>query len=162
MSIPSIPNTILKYLRRFDLSSIAQSRDGRLAATRNPENYQHAWWCNSVDVGRVIKHARRNGGDVPAAARALRVRLAPHDFVMQNTEKIVAKLDARLASAQQSGNLKSFNVAYANYRRAKFVAGQPAMGYSASRSRLRAALSETAAGQPPVALFRRVFEPERG
>jgi hypothetical protein len=124
MSIPPIPNSVLRYLRRFDLSSVAQSRDGRLAATRNPENYEQAWWCKSVDVGRVIQYARRNGGDIAQAAAAIGVKLATHAFVMQRTEELTKRLDARLASAQANGSLKVFNVAYRDRRQAAFREGK--------------------------------------
>jgi hypothetical protein len=161
MSIPPIPSSVLRYLRRFDLSSVAQSRDGRLAATRNPENYERAWWCKSVDVGRVIEYARRNGGDVPQAAAAIGVKLAPHDYVMQNTEQITSRLDARMRAAQASGGLREFNVRYSQYRRARLDAGTPAMGYSAARSRLRKALTEVAAGKAAPGIIARVFGGEK-
>jgi hypothetical protein len=161
MSIPAIPNSILQYLRRFDLCSVAQSRDGgRLVATRDPQGYHRAWWCNSLDAGRVIRAARADSGNVVKAAAALGVKLAPHDYVMQHTEQIIAKLDARLASAQKTGALliKEFNASYREYRRAKFVAGQPAMGYSAARSLLRKVLVEAAAGKASPGFVRRVFD----
>jgi hypothetical protein len=83
-TIPKIDGSVLRYLARFDLHAIAETEDRRLVSTRNPAGHRQAWWCNSLDVGRVIRRARRDNGDVVRAAAALGVKLAPHGYVMQS------------------------------------------------------------------------------
>jgi hypothetical protein len=158
MSIPSIPNSILQYLRRFDLSSIAQSRDhgGRLVVTRNPEGHAEAWWLAARDAGCVIAKARADG-DVPRAAAALGIRCVEHAHMMQRTEEIVRRLDARLRTAQSTGALQSFNREFQRRRQAAFAQGRSYMGYSAARARLRQALTDAAAGKAAPGIIARVF-----
>jgi hypothetical protein len=157
MSIPTVTNSVLSYFHRFDLSSIARTRDGRLVATKDPTGYESAWWMRAADVGPVLARARADHADVPAAAVALRVKAIEHSAAVQRAEELVARLDARLKSAQQSGALRQFNVAYGRYRRARLDAGEPAMGYSAARARLRKAMVEAAAGKASPGFVRRVF-----
>jgi hypothetical protein len=61
--------------------------------------------------------ARQDHTDVPQAAAALGVQCVEHGHAMQRTEQIVAKLDAGIASAQRSGSLRHFNIAYRESRR---------------------------------------------
>ena len=145
-------------MHSFDLAAIARTRDGRLVATRDPAGHEAAWWGKAVDPGPVIKRASANSGDVVKAAVKLGVRLIEHTTALQRTEQLVAKLDARMHSAQAGGDLKIFNRAYRAYRLSRTAAGQPVMSFTVARSRLRQTLSEVAAGKAAPGVIKRVFE----
>jgi hypothetical protein len=51
-TIPPLPHGVAAYVRAFDLTSIAVTRDGRLVVTRNPAGAQAAWWCSATDASR--------------------------------------------------------------------------------------------------------------
>jgi hypothetical protein len=141
------------------LSAIAKTRDGLLFVTRNPVGAEVAWWGRAVDVGAVLDRARADHGDVEATAAALRVKLVEHSAALQRTETLVAKLDARVRTAQAGGDLKAFNKAYRQYRLDLTATGRAPMTYTVARSRLRQALSEAAADKASPGVIRRVFEP---
>ena len=104
----------------------------------------------------MLKRARADSGDVPAAAAALGVRVAEHTAMMQRTNALVGK---RIAQANANGDLGDFNRQYRVYRVTRTLRGQPAMSYTTARSRLRRALVEHAAGKAkPGAIVTRVFE----
>jgi hypothetical protein len=131
-------------------------RDGRLLSARDPSGHERAWWCQSVDVGRVIRRARKDG-DVAGAAVALGVRIVDHDHVLQRAQESVQRLDARVAGAQRNGDLSFFNSEYRRRRQEAFVQGRSFMPYGAAKARLKNALVGVAAGDRP-ALVARVFE----
>jgi hypothetical protein len=103
----------------------------------------------------VITRARN--GDVPKAAAALRVKLVEHSAALQRAEQLVAKLDARMAQAQQAGDLSAFNRSYRQYRLSHTAAGQPVMTYVTARSRLRQAVCRGRRWQGPPGIIARVF-----
>jgi hypothetical protein len=107
MSIPPIQNSVLSYLRSFDLACVALIRDRRLIGTRDPAGHEMAWWLRAVDVGRVIKWARANSGDVPRASAALGVQLVEHSAAVQRAQRLVAKLDTRMAERRRVATLDS-------------------------------------------------------
>jgi len=158
MSIPKMAGDVLRYLEKFDLACVARGRDGRLTITRNPEGAEQAYWLAARDAGAVLAKARTDHGDIPRAAATLRVKCVDHGSLMQRTEEIVRRLDVRMKAAQTNGVMRVFNVQYKERRQKAFEQGKNFMGYSAARSRLRAALIETAAGEPPTKLLQRVFE----
>jgi hypothetical protein len=159
MSIPPIARPVLDYFSRFDLSAVGLTRDNRLVSTRNPAGLQCAWWGRAVDVGMVLERAKADSLDVVKAARQLKVRVVEHPAAMQRVEELVKRLDARMSSARQEGELALFNKSYKEYRQRRFVAGKPSMTYAQARSRLRAALAEVAAGKaPPSGIIARVFD----
>ena len=129
MSIPAIANSTLAYFHSFDLAAIARTRDCRLVATRNPAGHEAAWWGKATDLGLVLDRARADHGDVAAAAAAVRIKLVPHADALQRTETIVARLDARVAQAQQSGDLGFFNREFARRRQEAQAAGRPFPNY---------------------------------
>jgi hypothetical protein len=140
MSIPPIAKNVLSYLKQFDLTAVAMSRDRRLYATRDPSGAKSAFWARACDVGALIRLAQADSGDVVAAARALGVRVVSHAEALQRTEQLVSKLDARLKTAQQSDAMKTFNTEYRARRLATREADQGFMSYGAARARLRKAL----------------------
>jgi hypothetical protein len=149
---------VLSYFASFDLAAVAVTRDGRLLVTRNPAGHEAAWWGRASDLGRVLKRAARDSGDVMAAAVALDVRLVEHSAALQRTEQLVSKLNARMHVAQAGGELQIFNQSYRRCRLARTAAGQPTMSFTVARSRLRQALADTAAGKAPGGIVARVFE----
>jgi hypothetical protein len=145
-------------MHSFDLAAIAKTRDGRLVATRDPTGFDAAWWGKATEIGPVIKRASANSGDVVKAAVKLGVRLVEHSAALQRTETLVARLDARMSTAQAGGDLKAFNRAYRQYRISRTAAGQPVMSFTVARSRLRQALADVAAGKAAPGVMARVFE----
>jgi hypothetical protein len=156
MSIPSIPNSVLQYLRRFDLVAVARSRDGRLTITRDPQGAAEAHWLAPRDAGVVLAAARQDHGDVVKAALALGVRLAPHSHVMQRSQEIVDRLGTRIAQAQRAGEVSFINREYKRRRLQAQAEGRPFMPYRAAQARLRKALVGVAAGDP-APIMTRVF-----
>jgi hypothetical protein len=144
-------------MHSFDISTIAETKDGKLISTRNPQGYSQAWWFRASDIGRVLRKALADHHNVPKAAAALGVKLVEHASAMQRTETLIDKLDARMHTAQAGGNLKIFNRSYREYRLSRTAAGQPVMSFTVARSRLRRALTEVAAGAPPAGIVKRVF-----
>ena len=158
MSIPVIQSRVLRYFESFDLAAVAVTRDNRLLVTRNPAGCDAAWWGKAADVGPVLGRARADHGDVPAAAAALRIKLVPHADALQRTEDLVRRLDARVRTAQEAGDLSAFNKAYRRYRLDLTAAGRAPMTYTVARSRLRQALAEVAAGKASPGFIRKVFD----
>ena len=156
--IPAIRASVLRYFESFDLSAIAVTRDGRLVSTRNPSGLECAWWGKATEIGPVLDRARADHGDVAAAAAALRIRLVPHADALQRTETLVARLDARMHTAQAGGDLQAFNKAYRRYRLDLTAAGRAPTTYTVARARLRQALAEVAAGKAAPGIIARVFD----
>jgi hypothetical protein len=157
MSIPTVRASVLSYFRRFDLSAIARTRDGgRLVSTRDPSGAEAAWWMRSADISQVLQRARADHQDVPAAARALRIKIIEHSQAVQHTEKIVAKLDARLRTAKRNGDMGFINREFRQRRLQAQAEGRPFMPYKAAQARLRKALVGVAAGDP-APIVTRVF-----
>jgi hypothetical protein len=46
-----------------------------------------AWWVEADQAEGVVKQARKNGGDIPAAARELGVTLTAHDVVIARAKQ---------------------------------------------------------------------------
>jgi hypothetical protein len=65
-TIPTLPHGVSDYVAAFDLTSIAVTRDGRLVVTRNPAGAASAWWCPAKEASRLVRHARKDSGDIPA------------------------------------------------------------------------------------------------
>ena len=74
-----------------------------------------AWWCEIVKAGPVIRAARRHGGDIPAAARALGLVLT-HDATVLARAGRLARIEAGMASAQRTVVLHEFNQEYRRRR----------------------------------------------
>jgi hypothetical protein len=148
---------VLKYFEPFDLAAIARTRDNRLVSTRNPAGAEAAWWLRARDVGRVLRKARADSGDVVKAATALGVRIVSHPEACQRAEELVAKLGSRITQAQQAGALGFVNREYKLRRQQAQAEGRSFMPYSAAKARLRRALVDVAAGDRP-AIMTRVFE----
>src|ERR1700731_4882839 len=138
-TIPPLPRGI--GVAAFDLTSIAVTRDGRLVVTRNPAGATAAWWCPAREASRVVRHARKDSGDVEAAARALGVPVTVHHVAIQRAGAAVARIDAALAEAQRTGAMKFFNAEYRRRREAANAIGQGFMSYETARARLRRAVA---------------------
>jgi hypothetical protein len=67
---------------------------------------------------RLIRHARKDSGDIPAAAKALGVPVTVHHVAIQRAGASVARIDAALAEAQRNGSVKAFNAEYRRRREA--------------------------------------------
>jgi hypothetical protein len=70
----------------------------------------------------VLKRANANSGDVVKAATKLGIRIVEHPAAVR-AEELVAKLDARMRTAQAGGDLAAFNKAYKRYRLSRTATG---------------------------------------
>jgi hypothetical protein len=146
-------------MRGFDLGCVALTRDGRLFSTRDPSGAEAAWWLQACDVGAVLAKAKADSGDVVKAAALLGVRLMEHSAALQRTETLIDKLDARVRTVQEAGDLAIFNREYRRRRLQAQAAGEPFLPYRAAVRRLRKALAEVAAGKASPGFIARVFDP---
>jgi hypothetical protein len=140
-TIPPLPRGIAGYIRAFDLTAIARTRDGRLIVSRNPAGAAAAWWCPAREASRIVRHARKDSGDVEGAARALGVPLTVHHVAVQRAAASVGRIDAALAAAQRGGTMRFFNSEYRRRRTAARARGRGFMSYAAARTRLRQAVA---------------------
>jgi hypothetical protein len=149
---------VIDYIAAFDLAAVCRYRDGRLGVTHNPQGAASAWWVASAEVGSVLKAAKRNGGDIGAAARSLSVEIVDNATVVQRAKAAVGRIEAGMARAQRTGALSEFNRQYRQRRLEAAADGRPFMTYAQDRARLRQVLGRVAAGEP-VAILREVFDP---
>jgi hypothetical protein len=161
-TIPTLPRGVSDYVAAFDLTSIAVTRDGRLVVTRNPAGAASAWWCPAKEASRIVRHARKDSGDIPAAAKALGVPVTVHHVAIQRAGASVARIDAALAQAQRDGAMRAFNTEYRRRREAASAIGRGFMSYERARARLRRAIADViAAGggrDLDLTVIRRVFD----
>ena len=52
-----------------------------------------------------MRHARKNGGDIPAAARGLGVPITEHHVAVQRAGALVPRIDTALAEVQRCGTM---------------------------------------------------------
>ena len=88
-----------------------------------------------------MRHARKSGGDVEAAARELGVPATLHHVAMQRAASAVERIDAAMAQAQRCGSLAFFNAEYRRRRTAARAAGRGFITYGRARVRLRQAVA---------------------
>src|SRR4051812_9675074 len=112
MTIASLPRSLRLYIKPFDVVALVRYRDGRLGACKDLEGAESCWWIRADDAGAVVKAARKNGGDIPAAAKVLGVTVTEHSVVMARASAAVAKLDDKIATAGRAGELGFFNSEY--------------------------------------------------
>jgi hypothetical protein len=116
MSIEPLSPAVRDYFRAFDVTAIALMRDGGITAKRDPAGAATAWWCETVKARAVPRLARKGGGDIPAAARALGVALTDHATVLGGAKAVVANIKAGMAWARRTGVLHEFNQEYRRRR----------------------------------------------
>jgi hypothetical protein len=85
----------------------------------------------------MVRAARRYGGDISAAARALGVALTDHATVLARAKAAVAKIEAGMAWAQRSGVLHEFNQEYRRRRLAARESNGCARHWSPPRPAIR-------------------------
>jgi len=112
MSIEPLSPAVRDYLRAFDLTAITVTRAGRISTTHHPARAAAAWRCEAVKAGPVIRAARRHGGDIPAAARALGLVLTHDATVLARAPAVLARIEAGMASAQRTVVLHEFTQEY--------------------------------------------------
>jgi hypothetical protein len=93
-TIAPLSRAVIQYIAAFDLAAVCRRPDGRIAVARNPAGAAAAWWCDVVKARAVLRPARKGGGDIPAAARALGVALTDHATVLARATAAVAKIEA--------------------------------------------------------------------
>jgi hypothetical protein len=147
------------YIHAFNLHAVCLYSDGRIAVSRNPGGAVAAFWtAGRRDAGFVARLATDGRMSVPDAARQLRVRVAPHAYVVSKAEEALGRLNVSLAKANSDGSLQAFNRQYRARREAAAARGQHFMTYAAARNRLMRALAQHAAGTTPsAAVFAKVF-----
>jgi hypothetical protein len=162
MPVPYVPRRVLSYLRAFNSIAIAITRKGKVVTTSNPSGCETAWWLASkVDAKRVLDEAQAKG-DIEASAKRLRITLTPHPVALMKADRALARLDAILRAAQQSGDLQTFNRQYACRRQAAISTGKTFMPYTVARLKLQRSLMSVIAdgiqGRPFQFAMVAVFE----
>jgi hypothetical protein len=156
------------YLRQFNLGCIFVTVKGKIGAGSDLVHAeQPIWcmWCNSRRSAEEILTAvndRYSGTEsatraIAAAADRLGIQLSSHCTVMARTKAVVAALDKRLSSAQQTGALAFVNREYQRRRLEAAKSGAKFMSYSEAQRRLRKALATAAATGSMPKLMTAVF-----
>jgi hypothetical protein len=143
--ISALPREAKDYLGAFGIAAVVIYRDGRIDVSHDPAGAVAAWWVEADQAAAVVKQARQNGGDVPAAARHLGVALTEHAIVVARAAAAATRIKRTLSEAQGRGDLKFFNAEYKRRRGAAVAVGQTFMSYGEARARLQKAIAEAAA-----------------
>jgi hypothetical protein len=143
--IPALPREAKDYLGAFGIAAIVIYRDGRVDVSRDPAGAVAAWWVEADKAGAIVKQARKNGGDIPAAARHLGVALTEHAIVLARAAAAARRIKRTLSEAQSRGDLRFFNAEYKRRRTAAAAAGQSFMSYGQARTRLHKTIATGAA-----------------
>ena len=143
--ISALPREAKDYLGAFGIAAVVIYRDGRIGVSRDPGGAAHAWWLQADQAGGVVKQARKNGGDILAAARHLGVALTEHAIVMARAAAAASRIKRTLSEAQGRGDLKFFNAEYKRRRTAAAAAGQSFMSYGQGGTRLHKTIATVAA-----------------
>jgi hypothetical protein len=77
-----MPRGVREYLASCDIAAVCFYQTGRVGFTRNPPSDAATWWCAASDAGRLVREARKTGGDIPGAACELGIELTPHAVVL--------------------------------------------------------------------------------
>jgi hypothetical protein len=168
IELPS--RAVRDYLARFGVAAIYLTSSGKLGVGRNLARAGPiaAAWCGSaidVPTSRSSIGEQQQPATVEEAARAvlaaaarLGAVLSEHSAVMARAKTALTKLNARLATAKQTGALAFFNAEYQRRRLAARAAGARFMTYGEAKRRLRKLLAGAAAGTPIANVLQRVFE----
>lgn len=95
--------------------------------------------------------------DIVHAAAQLGIRLTDHAVAMARARAAVLRINAVLAAAHASGDLKFFNAEFRRRRTAARAAGMSFMSYATAMQRLRKELDCVAAGKISAVMLARVF-----
>jgi hypothetical protein len=148
--ISALPREVKDYLGAFGIAAVIIYRDGRIGVSRDPAGAVAAWWVEADQAEGVVKQARKNGGDILAAARKLSVTLTAHDVVIARAKAATARVENALSEAQACGDLQFFNREYKRRRTAAAAAGQSFMSYGQARMRLHKTIATVAASGGPL------------
>jgi hypothetical protein len=89
--ISALPREAKDYLGAFGIAAVVIYRDGRIGVSRDPAGAVAAWWVEADRAEGVVKQARKNGGDIPAAAWKLSVALTEHSVVLARASAAVER-----------------------------------------------------------------------
>jgi hypothetical protein len=159
--IPPLSADVKRYITKFDVAAVVRYSGGGLGASRDPQGAEIAYWIEAAQAGAVLKRARNNGGNIPAAAKALGVHLTDHPVLIQRVNVAIERLGRRLDQAQASGSMAFFNSEFKRRRLTTAGAGDGFMSYKVAKQRLERMLVEKAAAPgegDPAALIKRVFD----
>jgi hypothetical protein len=158
--ISALPREARDYLGVFGIAAVVIYRDGRIGVSRNPAGAVAAWWVEDDQARGVVKQARKNGGDVPGAARRLGVALTEHAIVLARAAAASKRIRQTLSEAQGRGDLKFFNAEYKRRRIEAEAVGKCFMSYSQAKAKLHKAIAAVAAqgGAAMPELVKGVFE----
>jgi hypothetical protein len=157
--ISALPREAKDYLGAFGIAAVVIYRDGRIDVSRDPAGAVAAWWVEADQAGAVVKQARKNGGDIPAAARRLGVVLTEHATVLARAAAASKRIRQTLSEAQGRGDLKFFNAEYKRRRIEAAAVGKSFMTYSQAKAKLHKAIAAVAGqgGAKMPELVRSVF-----
>ena len=125
-----------------------------------PRTVVAAWWtadlataqavadhAASVDLrGGAARSADAAAVAILTAARRMGARLSEHASVLARARAATARISDRVERAAAAGDMRFFNVLFAQRRRAAALEGRK-LDYTACRQRFEAALAHVAAGR---------------
>jgi hypothetical protein len=169
--IESLPRGVADYLSGYRVAAVVITKTGKLAV-RAPADLNRvapvaAWWTKSRAEAEQILVAigehhpasfERAEAEIKAAANRLGVTLSEHTRVMERASAAAAKLDGKLAEAQNDGDLRFFNREFKRRRIEAQRAGKGFLSYPTALGRLPRLLAGAAAGTKPESLLAAVFE----
>jgi hypothetical protein len=130
------------YFRALGLSAVYVTRDGVAHAAAAPRgDVATVMWTNDRDARTIA--LRINKGmfnTIQDAAMQLGIDVTEHSVVLERAADAVRKVNTALAHAKARGELRSFDRAFAEYRRKATEQGKRAYTYAKAYTRLRAAL----------------------
>jgi hypothetical protein len=85
-----------------------------------------------------------------------------HETVTERAQAATLRIEERLSTAHEKGDLKFFNAQYRARRLAAREGGQGFMPYSAAKARLQRTIADVAAGKATTTLVARVFGDQGG
>jgi hypothetical protein len=158
----------LAYCRKAALASVYVSPLGHIRVGADPRRSGAvgAWWCRATEAAKVARRARELRSKLPPpiaivrAAGELAIPLTPHATTMTRATAALAKLEQRMAAAQDAGALSEFNAEFRRRRIAARARGERFMSYRRAQTRLQAVLEQAAAaGELPGNVIAAVLGP---
>jgi hypothetical protein len=157
MPIARLTPAVRSYCRSFNITAIAEWRDGRLGVSRDPQGAEAAFWCEADKAGSILAVARACRDGIPAAAARLGLHVTSHNNVVSRATAAVSKIEAQVTKSHDNGNLKFFNQEYKRRRIDAALEGKSFVSYVVAKQRLRRAIAQVAAGKITAGVVDQVF-----
>jgi hypothetical protein len=89
------PPAVQRFLRAHDFVAVVIRADGTVGASQNPAriNAQAAFWTGRGEAVRILRRLEATKStDIVAAARELRVPLAPYETIIKQAVKYANRM----------------------------------------------------------------------